>query len=294
MRQIGTISDLGLAERFSDHLLAEGIKCTVDKDADTFRIWIHDDDCIPTAKTELQRFVADPNHERYRDAARRATTRMKADRDRSIAARARTVNVAQTWNRSAGQSCPMTFGLIAMTCIVAYFTGLDPQHNDPRVDRLWFSNDGTFGPILSGEVWRIFTPIFLHFGKMHFGFNMLSTWQFGMQVEQRKGTAKFLGMVLVIAAVSNAAQFWFQGPWFGGMSGVVYGLFGYIWVKGKLEPESGLGLPQQTATMMLVWHVLCVGGVIANVANWAHGGGLLTGIAMAMSHSIVQLIMRRK
>jgi GlpG protein len=101
-------------------------------------------------------------------------------------------------------------------------------------------------------------------------------------------------MVLFIAILSNFAQFMAHDQYFGGMSGVVYGLFGYIWVKGRLEPESGFYLPQQTVIMMLAWYVICIMGWVGNVANWAHGVGLLTGVALGFSGSLLKPFLRRR
>ena len=59
----------------------------------------------------------------------------------------------------------------------------------------------------------------------------------GGQIEKRKGPKFFLSFILILALVSNLTQFVISGPAFGGMSGVVYGLFGYVWVKTRLDPE---------------------------------------------------------
>jgi GlpG protein len=172
--------------------------------------------------------------------------------------------------------------------LIGFLTGLRPAHDDPRIDLLWFSNDGTLKPILKGEVWRLITPIFIHMDWMHLLFNMLGLQQFGMQIEYRKGTPKYLGMVLVIAVLSNFAQFLATGQYFGGMSGVVYGLFGYLWVKSRLEPDSGFSMAQQTVTVMIGWHILCMMGWVGQIANWAHGIGLVTGVAFGMSASLLK------
>ena len=304
MRQVGSLSNLDQAERFADYLRSEGTECSIDIGSDGFRIWVQDDDRVALAKQELPGFLADPDHERYREAAAIANTRLKEKQRRQETARANTVSVTNSWSGSAAQQCPVTFGLIAISILVAILTGLKPVHNDPFVSRLWISTDGTFQQIFSGEIWRVISPIFLHFNLMHIVFNLLWTHQFGLQIEPRRGSSRFLSMVLVIAACSNLAQFWFHGhefkghwlgdPWFGGMSGVVYGLFGYIWIKGRLDPRSGLGLPQQTVMMMLIWHVLCVVGVIPNVANWAHGIGLTAGMVLAAGGMLIPLKLRRR
>ena len=334
MRQVGSLSNLDQAERFADYLFSQGTICSIDKGSDGYRVWVQDDDRVASAKQELPDFLADPNHVRYREAVLRATALRKEKQRRQDDARSNVVDVADSWRFSLAQQCPVTIGLIVISIIVAYFTQLEPAHYDqggkrlllidPFAKSLLISTDRTFRQIRDGEVWRIISPIFLHFSLMHIAFNLLMTYQFGLQIEPRRGSFRLLSMVLLIAALSNLAQFWspdlaqycsrvfaqlwfhdstqnplesleFRGHWlFGGMSGVVYGLFGYMWIKGKLDPRSGLGLPSQTVTAMLVWHVLCVVGVIPHVANWCHGIGLVTGMALAAGEMLIPSRLRRR
>ena len=76
-----------------------------------------------------------------------------------------------------------------------------------------------------------------------------------------------------------SAQYLLSGPSFGGMSGVVYGLLGYIWMQGRFNPASGLSLQPQTVTMMILWFFLCLTGMVGHVANTVHAVGLAGGIA---------------
>ena len=301
MRQIGSISNIDQAQRFADHLRSSGIACTIDTGTEGFRVWVHDDDRVTDAKAELPAFLAEPNHQRYRDASRRAVARFNEDAARIAAARKHTVNLAEKWNSPSINQRMGTFLLVGLSIAVACLVGFKPKPTDLLIDKLWFSNDGTLNPILRGELWRLITPIFIHFSPMHILFNMMMTYQLGLVIESRVGTFKFLGMVLIIAALSNFAEFRFgiqlfgvnNIKQFGGMSGVVYGLFGYCMIKGRFDPSSGLGLNQQAITSMLVWFVLCVVGVIPNVANWAHGVGLLTGILIAAAETFVKPLLRR-
>ena len=138
----------------------------------------------------------------------------------------------------------------------------------------------TLPEVESGEVWRLVTPIFLHFGILHIAFNMFWLYDLGTLIERKLGSWRYLLIVLVMAIVSNVAQFVAAGPMFGGMSGVVYGLFGYAWVRGRLDPTCGLYLRPDIAFWMIGFFVICALGLIPNVANWAHGGGLATGAAL--------------
>ena len=294
MRQIGSLADADLAERFADHLRALGIAVTVDRVEGSCRIWVHDENRVSDAKAEFPLFLAEPEHDRYRNASKRAMVRIREDAARAKAIRTKTVNLAERWDRPVSQRSPVTFGLIVISAISAFLIGFEPNMNEERAALLRISDDGSMRAIMSGEVWRLVTPIFMHMSLMHLVFNMLCLREFGIQIEIRTGPVRYVAMVIAIAIVSNFAQFWFHNHHFGGMSGVVYGLFGYIWIKGKLEPESGYWLPAQTITMMLVWHVLCVVGVIPRVANWAHGGGLAAGIVIAACETQFRRIMRSR
>jgi GlpG protein len=68
------------------------------------------------------------------------------------------------------------------------------------------------------------------------------------------------------------------GPYFGGMSGVLYGLFGYIWLRGQCDPASGLALSPTTVWTLMIWFFLCLFGIIGSVANGTHVVGLVLGV----------------
>jgi GlpG protein len=62
------------------------------------------------------------------------------------------------------------------------------------------------------------------------------------------------------------------------MSGVVYGLAGYAWMRGKYDRASSVGLDPQSVTILLVWLAVCYSGVVGRVANTAHLVGLIVGV----------------
>ena len=110
--------------------------------------------------------------------------------------------------------------------------------------------------IRRGEVWRLVTPIFLHWGMAHLFFNMLALLALGERIEFRKGTWRLAVFVLVTAVASNVGQFYKSGGSFGGMSGVVFAMAGYLWIKGQVHPEDGLSLDQRSMTYMVAWFLL--------------------------------------
>jgi len=151
--------------------------------------------------------------------------------------------------------------------------------------------------IKSGQVWRLFTPMFLHFGILHLIFNLYWLWLLGSMLEIRFRTWNYLWLVLAVALISNLAQALAKGTSFGGMSGVNYGLFGFLFLHGRYHPAPSFQLDRQTIFIMLAWLVFCFTGALGPVANWAHSFGFLTGAAAGFSHAMLagggKLIKRR-
>jgi GlpG protein len=135
-------------------------------------------------------------------------------------------------------------------------------------------------------LWRAITPIFIHLAWLHLAFNMIMFFQVGSLVESVKGTVWLGLLMLLIAAISNVAQAlappsWGGTPFFGGMSGVVYGLFGYAWIYSTYAPGAAFRIPQSTVIVLIGWLFLCMTPAISNVANVAHVVGLVVGMALA-------------
>ncbi len=290
MRQIGLIPAVEEAERFQDYLIAQGIKCSLDVEETGYAVWVHNDDQLAAAKTALAEFLANPQDERYRDARKQADALLREQAAQRKAARRNMVAMSQHWSRPASAAAPLTVGLLLICVLVfAQTEYVEPSMARQRVEfgdvedglagRLMISTDGTWRAILEDrEWWRLLTPSILHFGIMHIVFNMMWWWRLGGMIELRKGTPAFLGLVIVTALATDLLQFQFAGWRFGGMSGVVYGLIGYAFVKGKLDPSDGIDLDRQSAAMALFFYVICWTGALGPIANFGHAGGLLAGI----------------
>lgn len=128
--------------------------------------------------------------------------------------------------------------------------------------------------------------MFIHMTITHILFNMLWLRDLGSMIEARQSSLLLAVLVLVFAAGSNLAQYFVAGPGFGGMSGVVYALVGYIWIRGKLDPGSGLYLHPTTVTMSIIWFFACLFHLVGDVANTAHAAGLLMGMTWGWLSSI--------
>src|SRR5690606_33065920 len=111
--------------------------------------------------------------------------------------------------------------------------------------------------IMSGEVWRLVTPIFLHGGALHLVFNMMWLFQLGGMIERAEGKRFLFFFVIFTAILAHVAQYYVSGPFFVGFSGVVYAMLGYSWMMTRYNPGTGYAMPHQTVVFMMVWLVIC-------------------------------------
>ena len=138
----------------------------------------------------------------------------------------------------------------------------------------------------SGQWWRFVSPAFLHFGILHLVFNLLWLADLGRRIEASQSSARLLTVATLAALCANMAQYWhIPGGLFGGMSGVVYGLLGYCWLAGRRHAP-GLRPPTSVVAFLIGWMLLCMTGIFSvigvHVANAAHVGGFVTGLALAL------------
>jgi len=138
------------------------------------------------------------------------------------------------------------------------------------------------------EWWRLVSPMFIHFSLTHLVFNCLWIYVLGSKIELYDGHFTFLNLVIFSSVISNLAQHFFGGSLlFGGLSGVIYGLLGYCMIIEFEYKKNIYDLPPAIYMFMLVWLILGFLGVLnlfgfGNVANFAHLGGLISGIIFAM------------
>lgn len=178
------------------------------------------------------------------------------------------------------RNAPVTLMLIVLSLIVAFASSVG--RNQEALYPFYMS----LPHILQGEVWRLITPIFIHYGELHLLFNMLWLFELGSAIELRQKSPRLGLLVGVIGILSNIGQYLWSGFGFGGMSGVVYGLLGYFWVQSKLNPGFGLVLNKFVVYMMMIWFVLCWTGLLGAIANMAHTIGLLAGLLLGWIYSL--------
>jgi membrane associated rhomboid family serine protease len=166
--------------------------------------------------------------------------------------------------------------MLAIGVSVAFWAGAD-------VSRLFES-----AMIGRGEIWRLVTSIFPHLGILHLLFNVYWLWVFGTLIEDVYGHFKTAALILLFSVGSSCFEFAFSigGA---GLSGVVYGLFGLLWVLSRRDERFKDAIDARTIQLFVAWFFICVVTTITNimpVGNFAHGAGavfgIMTGVAMTL------------
>jgi GlpG protein len=293
MRLIGHLAEETSARAFADYLYVQGIENQLDHDKnDGWGIWISDEDKIARANELLNDFRKNPSDPKYIKEAKSAEElRAKEEKDQETY-RKRLRNRRHLFRPLTAYGFgPVTFVMIAISVVVFFISNFG--QNDDAIMRLFITDfstgrwDPTLPEIRQGEVWRLLTPIFIHMSPLHIIFNMLWLRDLGSMIEGRQSWIHLLILTLVIGVCSNLGEVYIgHVPNFGGMSGVVYGLLGYIWMRGKFDPGSGLYLHSYTVMMMIAWFFLCFTGIFGSIANAAHAVGLVMGIAWGYLSSL--------
>jgi GlpG protein len=287
MRSIGRIQDETLAKRLGDVLHGEGIENRVDEDRQgAWEIWVLDDENLERAGRVFDQFHRHPDDPRFLEASRTAARQSPRAEQAPVGRRNRVIDGRTLFYVPPVPLGPLSLLLIAVSVLVALFTNLGADQRFVQtlsITQYWhegqyFAPSTVLPEVRRGQVWRLFTPMFLHFGLLHIFFNMLWLRDLGSMIEARRSPWLLLLLVLVLAGTSNLAQYAVSGPEFGGMSGVVYGLLGYVWMQGRFNPASRMSLQPQTVTFMVIWFFLCFTGLVGNIANTAHAVGFGVGI----------------
>lgn len=177
----------------------------------------------------------------------------------------------------------VTFAILGVTVLVYlvqlltpnYYYSLDlPTLYGAKINEL----------IRAGELWRLITPILLHAGLAHIGFNMYALFSFGQGLERRYGYVRFLALYLLAGFAGNVLSFLFSDGISVGASTSVFGLVGaegiFIYQNRDLFADRGRAALSNILTIagINLFIGLSSGGAID---NWGHIGGLIGGALFA-------------
>lgn len=267
------LDQLRYADALASYLKSQQIPVTVHSEPDSslYTLILENAEDYDTAMEICRHFVESPNHPKYQQAAWQHSDRTDLPVD------APKTDIVKRWMVSLRRA-PFT-GLILILCTLIFAASIIGLFK-PIAQMLMIMPLGNL--LQNHEWWRLLGPVLIHFSALHFIFNLLWWSMLGAQIERQMGTSFLIILFLVSALVSNLAQLIVAGPNFGGLSGVVYGLMGFVWIIGWLRPQWGMQLPKAVVGFMLVWLLLGYADVLwVNMANAAHTVGLLSGCAFA-------------
>jgi membrane associated rhomboid family serine protease len=126
---------------------------------------------------------------------------------------------------------PMCFIQIAMLIVALALGGVVPLSQNPAVGPgantfiLLGAKDTLL--IQQGQVFRFITPVFLHAGIFHLLVNVLAEWRFGLYVERKWGTLRYV-VIYFLAAIGATIMSCLLNPTAisVGASGALMGLLG--------------------------------------------------------------------
>ncbi len=286
MREIGRITDEADARIFRDFLFNQGVVADTEPTrAGGWSVWVHDEDRMDEAAAWLARFQANPKDVNFLAGAEGAD-RKRAEMEKAAPGpkHVRRIGGAEVFAGMGWGTISLLVSSILVTLAIRF------GDNQALVQRLsiaelleipgrgmvYYQN---LLEVRSGQVWRLFTPLFMHFNLLHIIFNMMWMRDLGGMIERQRSTVYLLVFTALAGGLSNVAQFYVGGPSFGGMSGVVYAMLGYVWMQSRYNPWSGFVLHPTIVQMMLIWFLVCLTGLVGSIANTAHGAGLALGVA---------------
>uniref|UniRef100_A0A6V2QST7 rhomboid protease n=2 Tax=Ditylum brightwellii TaxID=49249 RepID=A0A6V2QST7_9STRA len=151
--------------------------------------------------------------------------------------------------------------------------------------------------VIQGEWFRLFSPMILHAGLIHYLLNMLALWFIGSAVEQNHGFVAAAIIFIIPAAGGTIFSAIFLPEYISvGASGGIFGLIGacfadivinwrLLFSKQVNSDDSGTTCRHIIVVVWLIVDIIinCVIGLTPYVDNFTHMGGMLYGFLCGLS-----------
>lgn len=271
MLKVAELNSASAAQTFADYCHSQHWQVSVVVHSAVRAELFADAPQVAQVQQALEHFIAESDHPRYRNAA--------WDRNQP-AAESGSLELGLLWSRMRRMAGPFT-QTVTMLCVLVY---LGQQIWPAEIyQQLKFFSPWEWQYQQHWLSLRWLTPALLHFSAAHLMFNLLGWWLFAGRIELKLGTPTLFRLLLVAGVISNTTQFLLQGDNFGGLSGVVYAVLGFVWVYGWRHQDRQLRLSHADIGIAVLFLALGFLDMLwVNTANWAHLAGLLSGVALGL------------
>ena len=140
--------------------------------------------------------------------------------------------------------------------------------------------------VADGDLYRMLTSAFLHYGAAHILFNMWALYVVGPPLEAALGRLRFIGLYALSALGGSVLVYLLSSPnaLTAGASGAIFGLFGATFVIGKrLNMDVRWVMILIAINLAFTFVIPLVSS--QNISWQGHIGGLVTGAAVAAAYA---------
>jgi len=282
MRRLGLLTSKSAADQFAHHLKSLSLDARRDEIAAGSEFWLYDEDRVEEIRKVLERYqrgefvpVEIPRPAPVPEVVTRTAPSPTPRRPPFLA-----MLTPEPWTVLIcvlSISATLLTGFFQVPSEFSRALAIIPLNVSANGASWSPADDDPFLWVSRGEVWRLFTPALIHGHFLHIIFTVQWFYVFASVVERIRGTWRLAGLTILSAVASNLAQYAWAGPVFCGLSGVGYALYGYVWMKSLLQPETRFQIPRSLHIMFWVWTLICFSGLLP-IANAAHASGLAVGI----------------
>ena len=159
---------------------------------------------------------------------------------------------------------------IAVYALTSYIGGSFLETDFYSVIRVY----GLYTPaVLNGEVWRLFTSLFVHANIAHIAGNMLFLFIYGLRAEEMFDLKEYMAIYFLSGLAGNALSL-FTDFFSVGASGAIFGVLGAVMIYQRRS------IGQSIISALMYAFFLFVINIGPNVNFLAHLGGLVAGLAL--------------
>ncbi|WP_246072349.1 rhomboid family intramembrane serine protease GlpG [Catenovulum sediminis] len=270
MIHLARFADIRAAKAVSDYLQLNHIENHIQPENSDFHVYIRYEEQLSHAQYLLQEFIDNPHDEKFLDAS----WQLGQIEDITPDQQTTSSGFFATLRQQTG-ILTRIIGVLIVVVFIAQFIGFHPWIYQ------YLGFPISVNQLEITEIYRLFTPALMHGDWMHLIFNLFWWVWLAGRLELIKGANWLFNITCVTALTAHLLQYRMENAAFIGLSGVVYGLMGYAWIATKLN-KLQLQIPNGIFVLMLLWLVAGFSGILGQqMANWAHLGGLISGMLWA-------------